>query len=307
MSGALNAAAASGRVHIATGESARWIAGLAWSMFAAGLVLRILGLPFNGQHDLDEMVIDWGGGVRDYGLGHVILRFYGVFSYALFGAAFQLAEHVPRFWWAPYKLLDIAAEILVLITLRQLLPQGRRHWALVLYWINPWFVLHGAWQGFWDGPHTFLALLAAVCARRVRDERIGWMLVGVCLMSAGMFKPQGLFYFVVPVGLYALFRSIRNQSSAAGGFALGVTLVLLFATALLILKGGSLVAIPLGFLSATTAMPNLCNGCLSVWRPIAGTVLALMGQEGPTWALKLPRAVLNVLNLAVRAAGAAAG
>lgn len=272
---------------------------LAWSLFAAGLTLRLLGLPFNGMHDLSEMVVDWGGATRAYGLAHVLLRNYGLFSYAVFGNAFLIAEHMPRFWWAPYKLFEVGAEILLLIGLRQALPPGRRIWALLLYWVNPWFILHGGWQGFWDAPHTLLALSAGLCSRRVRDPQAAWTLVGVCLMSAAMFKPQGLFYFVVPAGIYLALRFVRDRSLDLAWFALGVTAVALFATTLLLVQGGSLLAIPLSYLSASTAMPNLCNGCLSGWRPVAGAAQAWMGQEGPTWALKLPRPVMTAVNLIV--------
>jgi hypothetical protein len=278
-----------------------WRAVLAWSLFAIGLLLRLLGVPFNGQHDVSTMVINWGGAVRDYGLANVFIVNYGALSYAVYGAAFQLAEHMPRYWWAPYKLFTVASEILVLIALRQVLPPSRRHWALVLYWINPWFILHGAWQGFWDGPHTFLALLAALYGRWVRDTRIAWMLAGACLMTAGMLKPQGVVYFTIPVGLYALCVSIRNRSAAWGWYTLGVTLVLVSGAGLLLLRRGSLLAIPLSFLSALVAMPNLCNGCLNIWRPTAGVLMAFLHQRGGTWELELPRSLLSAMNLAVLA------
>jgi hypothetical protein len=282
-------------------RGARARAALAWSLFAIGLLLRLFGLPFNGQHDLSTMVINWGGGICEYGLANLLVVTYGVLSYAVFGVAFQLAEHIPRFWWAPQKLFTIASEILVLVALRQLLPPGRRHWALLLYWINPWFILHGAWQGFWDGPHTFFGLLAVLCGRWVRDTRVAWTLVGACLMMAGMLKPQGVLYFAIPVGLYASWVTVRHRSAALGWYALGVTLVLVAATGLMLLQGGSLLAIPLSYLSALVVMPNLCNGCLSVWRPTAGVLMALLHQAGETWKLALPRSVLSAVNVTVLA------
>src|SRR6266849_4754354 len=109
-------------------------------------------------------------GVREEGLGPAFAGVYGVLSYALFGTAAQGVTLIPRFWWAPYKLLEIGSEAGILACLWFLLPPGRRFWALPFFWLNPWFVLHGAWQGFWDGPYTLFGLLALVILRMVRGD-----------------------------------------------------------------------------------------------------------------------------------------
>ena len=272
---------------------------IAWSLFGIGLLLRLLGLLFNGMHDLPDVIFNWGGGTWQYGLAHLYIRNYGVFSYALYGIAFALAEHLPRFWWAPYKLVLVLLEIMVLLALLLLLPKGRRHWALSLYWVNPWLILHGGWQGFWDAPHTLFALLAALGFLWTTDERVAWTWVGICLMSSALFKPQGLFYFLVPMGIYLTLLFIKRKSLSLLWFAWGLGLVLVLTTGLLLIQGGSLLTIPLYYLGASTAMPNLCNGCLSVWRPVTGVIQAVLGQEGPTWALQLPAPVFSVLYLVI--------
>jgi len=267
------------------------------SLFALGFVLRLPGLLVNGTLDLDEIIIKWGSGVREWGLARGFAENYGVFSYALYGFAVTLAEQLPRFWWAPYKLMEVAFEVAVVIVLYKLLPPGRRHLALLLYWINPWFALHGAWQGFWEGPHTLSALLAVLGLARLRSEKLAWGLAGLSLMTGAMFKPQGLVYFVLPLGLYLGLHLIYRRPLPLASFALGCILVLTFATGLLVANGGEVLAIPRNYLTAATVMPNLCNDCINIWRPITRLLQAALGQSGFTYWLRLPAPLYNLLHL----------
>ncbi len=249
------------------------------SLFVLGLVLRLSGLLFNGMHDLDEILFEWGSGVRVLGIARAFVENYGVFSYALYGLAVAMAEQVPRFWWAPYKLMEVSFETLVLAAMYLVLPAGRKKFALVLYWLNPWFILHGAWQGFWDGPHTLFALLAVLVLGKARQEKLGWVLVGLTLMTGAMFKPQGLVYFVIPVGIYLGLQWIRYRSLAFVWFIVGVILVGILATGFLVINGGGLWQIPRNYLTSATVMPNLCNGCINIWRPLTVVLYAVLGPH----------------------------
>ena len=182
-----------------------------------GLVLRLSGLLFNGMHDLDQILFEWGSGVRVLGIARSFVENYGVFSYALYGIAVAMAEQVPRFWWAPYKLMEVSFESLVLLALYLALPAGRKKFAFILYWLNPWFILHGAWQGFWEGPSTLCAWLAVLSLGKVRQEKLAWVLAGVTLMTGAMFKPQGLVYFVIPVGIYWACNGFDTDASPGCG------------------------------------------------------------------------------------------
>ena len=249
------------------------------SLFVLGLVLRLSGLLFNGMHDLDQILFEWGSGVRVLGIARAFVENYGVFSYALYGLAVAMAEQAPRFWWAPYKLMEVSFEALVLAALYLVLPAGRKKFALILYWLNPWFILHGAWQGFWDGPHTLFALLAVLVLGKARQEKLGWVLVGLTLMTGAMFKPQGLVYFVIPVGIYLGLQWVRYRSLAFVWFIVGGTLVGILATGFLVINGGGLWQIPRNYLTSATVMPNLCNGCISIWRPITVVLYAMLGPQ----------------------------
>ncbi len=278
----------------------RRLSGLGWGvgLFALGLALRLPGLLFNGMLDLDEIMFVWGAEVHAYGLAAAFKINYGLFSYALYGLFFSLAEQAPRFWWAPYKLGEIVFEALVALALYQLLPPRWRWAAWGLYWLNPWFILHGAWQGFWEGPHVWLGLLAVLALRRVRDERAAWWLVGLCLMSSAMFKPQGLAYFVVPVGLYLGVQLLGYGQSALLWYVGGVASVVAAGTAWIVLLGGKVTALADNYLSAVGVMPNLCNGCVGGWRTVAWLLQRRLGQGGPTYELRLPAWLDTPLHLA---------
>jgi hypothetical protein len=264
-------------------------------LFAAGLLLRLPGLLFNGQHDLDQIIFAWGTAVKQLGLGAGFQDNYGPFSYALYGLSASLAEQLPRFWWLPYKLIEISLEVGVLVALYELLPKGRKSLALIVYWLNPWFILHGAWQGFWEGPHTLSALLAVLVLIRINRKDLAWAVVGALLMTSAMFKPQGLLHFLLPVALYLIVQLTRRLWSPLTWFSLGSLAVFSATTLLLVVTGGSFLSIPRNYLTATTIMPNLCNGCLNGWRTVSTLLQAITRQTGPTYLLQLPPLVSALL------------
>ena len=193
------------------------------ALIGLGLALRLPGLALNGIADVFQMILDWGFDV--VGLGHAggFDINYGILSYAVFGWAADLSEAMPRFWWAPYKGIVIVAEAIVLAALMALVPRSRRRAVLCLYWLNPWFILHGAYQGFWEGGYLLCGLLAVLGVGRIRDRRQAWAAVGVLLMASGMFKPQGLVYFVGPVGLFLGVEYLRGRREPLVAYLVGVT------------------------------------------------------------------------------------
>lgn len=257
-------------------------------LFAIGLVLRLPGILFNGQFDLDTLIFRWGAAVNQLGLGAGFQENYGPFSFAVYGLSAALAEQLPRFWWLPYKLIEIALEVGVLIVLYQLLAVDRKRLALIVYWLNPWFILHGAWQGFWEGAHTLCALVAVLILARVKQPRRAWIGVGAVLMASALFKPQGLLHFLLPLLVYLIVQLGRGYWSALKWFIQGGLAMLAAAALWLVLTGGGWLSILRNYVTAATIMPNLCNSCLSVWRPISTLLQAVTGQTGPTQNLHLP-------------------
>ena len=270
-------------------------------LFAIGLMLRLLGLMFNGIQDLDQMIFQWGCRVKELGLATAFRESYGVLSYALFGIAATIADNFPGSWWAPYKVMEVSFEVATLLTLYRLLPEGRRHLALTMYWINPWFVLHGAWQGFWDGAHTLLALLAVLCLAQISKKRLSWALAGIVLMASAMFKPQGLVYFVIPLLIY-LGLQMSEDGSPFIWLTSGLIFVVTLTSALLVLGGGEVFAIAQNYFTIATVMPNLCNDAINIWRPITKALQAVLNQSGPTFWLWLPPSIYSLLHLLVLSA-----
>ena len=265
-------------------------------LVALGLALRLAGLLFKGTHDLDQLVLEWGAGVTQNGLGHTPIIIYGVLSYVFHGLAFFLAEPVPRFWWAPQKFFEILAEAGIFATIFHLLPTERRKAAIWFYWLNPFFILSGAWDGFWDAPHTLAALLAILIIRRSKNARAGWLGAGAVLAAGAMFKPQGLIYFIVPLVLYLIFDALARRRLAhllwigAGGLVtFGV------AEVCLITIGGDPMAIPHSYLIGDI-MPNLCNSCISIWRPVTRLLQTVLGQTGALYELRLPGPISLILD-----------
>src|SRR5688572_15392832 len=120
------------------------------ALFAAGLALRLAGLLFNGMADIYQILLDWGFSVWKQGLVATFGINYGALSYAAFGFVVRGAELEPRFWWATYKLLIVAVDVGLLLALMQLVRPEQRKTVLVLYWLNPWFIVHEPFHGFWE-------------------------------------------------------------------------------------------------------------------------------------------------------------
>jgi len=57
----------------------------------------------------------------------------------------------------------------------------------------------------------------------------------------------------------------------------GVILMVALATGFLVVNGGGIWQIPRNYLTSATVMPNLCNGCISIWRPVTVILYAVLG------------------------------
>ena len=55
-----------------------------------------------------------------------------------------------------------------------MVPREWRRAIVVLYWLNPWFILHEAYHGFWEAPHILCGALAVIAvSERRRGEGLG--------------------------------------------------------------------------------------------------------------------------------------
>ena len=265
-------------------------------LFLIGLGLRLPGLLFNGVADIFQMILDWGFNVRALGLAKGFDINYGILSYAVFGVAAAVGEEIPRLWWAPYKLAAILFEIGVLGALLGIVGSDRKRPLIWMYWLNPWFILHGAYQGFWEGAYMLLGLMAVLVLGRVRNEKLAWRLAGSLLMASGMVKPQGLVHFAGPLALFLGVEFLRGRRVPLRSFLIGLAAVVLLTSLFIWFNGGSPLALPHNYGYAFTTMPNLSNGGPNGWRFFSYVYMTMIGQAGEVYNLRPPRLVVAALS-----------
>jgi hypothetical protein len=269
------------------------------SILCLGLFLRLAGLFFSGMHDVDQIVLQWGGNVVQYGIGQIPIKTYGVLSYFFHGLAFAGAEIMPRFWWAPHKCFEVLFEAGILYALLVMAPQRRKQ-ILYLYWLNPLFILHGAWWGYWDGPYVFFGLMAPVCLRLVPRRSWAWILAGGTLTMSALFKPQGLIYFIVPMLICLALLFMLTRRSELWWCVFGGALVFLVTSLAFLLAGGDASSIPLSYFIGGI-MANLCNTAINIWWAFSKGMMVILGQEGRVYQLELPYLIQRLLDFSALA------
>ena len=280
------------------------------SLFCLGLALRLGGLFFNGMADLYQILLEWGAHVVRDGLVDAFSTNYGIFSYGLFGIATRIADLIPRFWWAPYKLIILSFDIAVLVTLLGIASADDRRRALVFFWLNPWFILHEAYHGFWEAPHILFGLLAVRAAIGIERAEWRWSAIGALLACSAMFKPQGLLHFLAPMGLYLLVQAVRSSivhrpSSIVGRdglgaadvwrvvwYVAGAASVVVGLSLAILVAGGSFFALVENYRTAMTVMAGISNGGPGIWRFLAFAYMVATGQQQTIPFVKMPRLVI---------------
>jgi hypothetical protein len=267
------------------------------ALAVVGLVLRLGGLFFSGMSDIYQMLLEWGAAVRNDGLARAFAINYGPLSYALFGVATTLGEHVPRFWWLPYKLMILVFDVGVLALLLRLVPSTHHLAIFALFWANPWFILHEAYHGFWEAPHIAFGLLAVLASESANRRDRAWAVVGALLMCSALFKPQGLLHFVVPFGGYLVVQALVRGARAplawyVGGVGLVAGLVSLWFRA----AGGSWLALVDNYRSVARTMSSVSNGGPGIWQLVVFVYMTLTGQEGHVAFVRMPRVWIGIFS-----------
>lgn len=259
------------------------------AIWIAGLLLRAPGLFLNGNPDLIEIMFSWGTRVLSLGLAQGFDINYGILSYAAFGAAAALAEEMPRYWFLPVKAFTLAFEAAAVWALLRLARPPMRVWVLAVVWLNPWFILHGAYLGFWEAPHILCALLAVLVLAQAQDRR-AWLAVGVLLFCSSQFKPQGLLHFAAPLGLYLAVHAMRGRPRPLLWYCAGFGAAAAIASLLLWAGGASPLVLIDNVRSAMLSRPWLSNGGLGIWRFVTFVAMEWQGMEGPItlWKVSIP-------------------
>lgn len=263
------------------------------ALFALGLVARLGGLFFNGMADLYQILLDWGFSVWKHGLVAAFSINYGALSYAAYGLVVRAAEMIPRFWWAPYKLFIVGADVALLVALLQMVPRDRRTAVLVLYWLNPWFILHEPYHGFWEAPHILCGALAVIAVARTNGSPAAWGLTGALLACSAMLKPQGLLYFVGPVGGYLAIQWLRGYRAAFHWWLAGTTAVFLGTSLYFWVNGGSALAVVDNYRSAFSTQSGLSNGGPGIWRFVAFAYGLATAQQEHVAFVRMPRLLIG--------------
>jgi len=263
--------------------------------FLLGLLVRLAGTLFNGVTDLYQILLDWGFVVRREGLVAAFHINYGILSYAAFGLAAAAADVMPRFWWAPYKLIILAFDVATLLVLLRVVPPERRTLALILYWLNPWFIIHEAYHGFWEGPHMLFGLLAVLALKRAQAGG-AWFMVGVLLMVSAMFKPQGLIHFIGPLGVYLAVQWLRGNRAPFAFWLAGLATVAGATSLLIAAAGGSAFALVDNYRSAFATMSGVSNGGPGIWRFVSFVYMSATAQTGHVAFVHMPRLLTGILS-----------
>jgi len=266
------------------------------ALILLGLALRLPGLLFNGMADPYQIIFEWGAAVHRLGLVQAFGVNYGILSYAAYGVFETMAEWMPRFWWIPYKVGLIGFDLAACLALVSLADPRDRKWVVILAWLNPWFILHGAYHGFWEGPHLLFGLLAVLALRRVRDERWAWAAAGALVMCSAMFKPQGLIHFAGPLGLYLGVQWLRFVRRPLAWYLTGLLGVAGVTSLAIWAAGGSSLAVIDNFRSVFTSMAKMSNGGPGLWRFLSWAYMEATGQPGLVLDMRISRPALAAWN-----------
>jgi hypothetical protein len=266
------------------------------ALLLLGLALRLPGLLFNGMADPYQIIFEWGAAVHRLGLVPAFGVNYGILSYAAYGVFEAMAEWMPRFWWLPYKVGLVGFDLGACLALAALADPRDRKWVVILAWLNPWFILHGAYHGFWEGPHLLFGLLAVMALRRIRDERWAWATAGALIMCSAMFKPQGLIHFAGPLGFYLGIQWLRTVRRPLAWYLAGLVGVAIVTSIAIYLAGGSSFAVIDNYLSVFTSMAKMSNGGPGLWRFVSWAYMEAAGQPGLVLDMRISRAALAAWN-----------
>ena len=221
---------------------------------------------------------------------------YGILSYAAYGVFEAMAEWMPRFWWLPYKAGLIGFDLAACLALLALAEPRDRKWVVILAWLNPWFIIHGAYHGFWEGPHLLFGLLAVLALRQMRAERWAWAAAGALIMCSAMFKPQGLIHFAGPLGFFLGIQWLRAVRRPLVRYLAGLFGVAVATSLAIWLAGGSSLAVIENYRSVFTSMAKMSNGGPGLWRFLSWAYMEATGQPGLVLDMRISRPALAAWN-----------
>jgi len=236
-------------------------------LFAAGLVLRVVSLFYEGMFDMGFYIF-WGARHNCFGLAETYPGGYYPIQYQIFQFCAGITE-----WWfnwryaLVFKLVTLGFDLgtfgVLILILRQW--KAKLRYALV-YWCHPWFVSM-AFLGYVDAHYTFFALLTAWLADRAKTFK-GYGLAGIPLGIAFLMKPQ-VEVLVLAAGLYVMVRVLRHREWGMVGILVGPCAFFAAYSLFFFFSGRSILTLADSYVRATAWHPYLSAQMLNVWYPIA--------------------------------------
>lgn len=237
------------------------------ALFAVGLAIRLVLLPYHGTGDMD-VDLQWGRSANASGLGAAFGGIYLPVEYQLFQLAVFMSQHLGIGGIAALKAINLVFDVATFVVLVALLRRWRLSpgWAL-LYWLHPYFlVLY--WLGYVDAHIGFCLLLAIYLAGGRRPQS-----AGIPLAFAFMMKPQATFAVAMVAlwGIVALASTRRFRDVPFRAAALLVPTVALTAvyTVVIALTGGYKDKLEVLYIQTGKSSPALTYQMLNIWYPVA--------------------------------------
>ncbi|MBI3379830.1 hypothetical protein HY029_03695 [Candidatus Gottesmanbacteria bacterium] len=270
-----------------------------FSLLLLGLILRITGLFFNGTFDMDPH-LRWGTNTRVYGLAKGFEGLYFPIAYLIFAVASFFSALIPKLWFLPIKFANQIFEISTLILLIKLFPK-KQFLILLIYWLNPWFIIEGAWLGYFDAGMAFFLLSAGIYLNRLQRAN-SFFVSGLLTSLALLIKPQ----VSGPLTVFFLFLLInfvlRKKFKETLTFTLGLAILPILFSIYFFISGKPIYYFAGWYTSLRFYMPSLNANQVNIWYTITRFIMYISGITGPIYSLNTlyyPYSLLEKLSFAV--------
>jgi len=223
--------------------------------------------------------------------------FYGIYfpiTYIFFGLSAWIAKFIPHLWFLPFKATNLIFEFLILILLLKLFPKNK-FGVTLLYWLNPWFIILGAWQGFWDSLMGLLLLLsAAVFDEKIKIKKPSFV-SGLLIGLAFMVKPQAQ-SLVLGAFLFFLVKDfIKTKFVRAFNFFSGFIIPFIMFSLYFKVYGQSVFYVAQRLKEVKDIFPVLVGSEVNIWHPISRVVQYFINQPGPIYLPYLDKALISII------------
>ncbi len=251
-------------------------------LFAVGLTLRFPGLFVEGMHDMKDAYYAWGKDVCEKGLSNAFYGVYFPITYIFYGIDACIAKTIPSLWFLPFKVSNLIFELAILKLLLVLFPNKKLQ-MLGLYWLNPWFIIISAWQGFWDSLMAFFILLSAAIWQEFIKVKHKAFFSGLMLGLAFMAKPQAQ-SLVLGAAIFLVLKEVVHQHiEAALNYFSGFIVPFIAFSIYFKISGQSIFYLAWRLTQVKNTFPVLVGSEVNIWHPIVRLIQSIVHKSGPIY------------------------